>query len=75
MNLKVDIQLLYRLIYKFKYIELGISKIFIKTNLLNNFILPSKFPNKTLILFLRKLDISYYLYVDYQSPNNLIIRN
>ena len=65
MNLKVDIQLLYRLIYKFKYIELEIPKIFIKTNLLNNFILPSKFPNKTLILFLRKLDISYYLYVDY----------
>ena len=37
-KLKIDKKLFYRLIYSLKFIKLEIFKIYIKTNLVNNFI-------------------------------------
>lgn len=58
-------QPLYRLIYSLGPIELKILKTYIKTNLANGFIWPSKLPPSTFILFIEKPDNSLYLYVNY----------
>ncbi len=48
---------------------------YIKNNLANGFIRPSKSPTETLILFDKKPDGSLQLCVDYQGLNNLTIKN
>lgn len=55
--------------------EFKISKTYIKTNLANEFIQPSKSPIDALILFVKKPNGGFYLCVDYQSLNNLTIEN
>ena len=70
-----DKQLLYEPIYNIGLIELEILKTYIKTNLVNNFIWPSKSPAWALILFVRKPNDSLRLYVDYWGLNNLTIKN
>ena len=55
--------------------ELETLKAYIKINLANGFIRPSKSPIGAFILFDRKLDGSFRLCIDYQSLNNLTINN
>ena len=50
-------------------------KAYIKTNRANSFIRPSNSPAGASILFERKLDGFFWLYVDYQSFNKLTIKN
>lgn len=51
-NLESDKQLFYELIYSLKSIELEIFKTYIKNNLANDFIQPSKSSTKAPILFI-----------------------
>ena len=55
--------------------ELKILKAYIKNHLVNYFIRPSKFYIRALIFFDKKPNGSLKLYVNYQSFNNLIIKN
>ena len=50
-------------------------KAYVKNNLANSFIKPSKSPAGAYILLDKKLDGSLRLCVDYQSLNNLTIKN
>ena len=56
-------------------VELETLKTYIETNLANGFIKPSKSLAGTPILFDRKSDGFLRLYVNYQSLNNLMIKN
>ena len=56
-------------------IELEALKTYIKTNLTNGFIWSSKSSARALILFDKKLNRNFYLYVDYWGFNNIIIKN
>ena len=60
-----DWQSSYGPIYSFKPIKLEILKTYIKTNLVNNFIRPSKSLVRALIFFDKKPDRSRQIYVDY----------
>ena len=62
-------------IYSLEPIELKTLKTYIKANLANGFIRPSKFLVKALILFDRKPDRIFRLYVDYWGLNNITIKN
>ena len=62
-------------IYSLRPVELETLKTYIKTNLANGFIRPSKSPAGAPILFIRKRDGSLWLCVDYQGLNNLTIKN
>ena len=55
--------------------ELEILKVYIKTNLANDFIKPFKSPTEALIFFDYKSNRSFCLYVDYCGLNNLTIKN
>ncbi len=68
-------QLPYGLICSFRPVELEILKNYIKTNLANGFIRPSKSPTGVSIFFDKKLNGSLRLCVDYQGLNNLSIKN
>ena len=74
-KLENDKQPLFRPIYSLGPIELKILKTYIKTNLANGFIQPSKFSVGMPILFNKKLDGSLEFCVDYCSFNNLTIKN
>lgn len=74
-NLKLDKQLLYKLIYNLKLIELEISKIYIKFDLVNEFIRLFKFFIKAFIFFVRKFNKNSHLYINYWSLNNVTIKN
>lgn len=74
-NLELGKQPFYRPIYSSMPIELKIFKTYIKTNIANSFICPSKSSVKTLIFFIQKSNGSFYLCIDYQDPNNLTIKN
>ena len=63
------------LIYSLGPVELEILKTYIKTNLANGFIRPSKSPAGAPILFDRKPDGSLRLCVDYRGLNNITIKN
>ena len=65
----------YRLIYSLDLIELEILKTFIETHLKSGFIWPSKSPASVSILFNKKPDYSFHLYIDYRDLNNLTIKN
>ncbi len=62
-------------IYSLGPIELEILKAYIENNLANGFIWPSKSPAGALIFFDKKPDGNLRLCVDYQSHNNLTIKN
>lgn len=51
-------------IYRLKPMELEILKVYIKTNLVNGFIKPSKSLADTIIFFVKKLNNSLWLYID-----------
>ena len=68
-------QLLFWHIYSLGQLELEMLKTYIKINLANGFIRPSKSPASIPILFDRKLDGSLRLCVDYQDLNNITIKN
>ena len=65
----------FRPIYSLGQVELETLKIYIKTNLANGFIWPSKSPAGAPILFNRKPDRSLRLCVDYRGFNNITIKN
>ena len=62
-------------IYSLGPVELETLKTYIKINLANGFISPSKSPAGALILFNRKPDGSLRLCVDYRGLNNITIKN
>ena len=62
-------------IYSLGPVELETLKTYIKTNLANSFIRPSKSPAGAPILFDRKPDGSLRLCVDYRGLNNITIKN
>ena len=62
-------------IYSLGLVELETLKTYIKTNLANGFIRPSKSPAGAHILFNRKPDGSLRLCVDYRGLNNITIKN
>ena len=62
-------------IYSLGPIKLETLKTYIKINLANGFIRPSKSPAGVPIFFNRKLDRSFCLCVDYWSLNNITIKN
>ena len=64
-ELKEGKQPLFRSIYSLELVELETLKTYIKTNLANNFIQPSKSPARTPILFNRKPNKNFCLCVDY----------
>ncbi len=66
---------LYSPIYNLRPVELKTLKAYIKNNLANGFIRPSKSPVGAPIFFDKKPDGSLRLYVDYQGLNNLTIKN
>ena len=62
-------------IYSLEPVELETLKTYIKTNLANGFIRPSKSRVKALIFFDRKPDGSLRFCVDYQGLNKITIKN
>ena len=62
-------------IYSLRPVELETLKIYIKTHLKTGFIWPSKSLIGASILFDKKLDSNFYLYIDYWGFNNFIIKN
>ena len=68
-------QSLYGPIYSLGLVELGTLKAYIETNLANGFIRLSKSSTGAPILFDWKSDGFFQLCVNYQSLNNLIIKN
>ena len=65
----------YEPIYSLRPVELETLKAYIKTNLANGFIKPSKSPAGASILFNRKSDGFFRLCVNYRGLNNLTIKN
>ena len=51
------------------------TKTNIETNLVNCFIRPFKSPAGTPILFIRKINVNFWLCIDYQGLNNLTMKN
>ena len=62
-------------IYNLKSIKFKTLKIYITTNLVNRLIYLLKFFADTFTFFDWKLNNSFRLYLNYQSLNNLIIKN
>ena len=62
-------------IHSLELVEFETLKTYIKTILANSFIRPFKSPTGVLILFNKKLDRSFRLYVNYWNFNNIIIKN
>ena len=65
----------YRPIYSLKPREFENLKTYIKTHLIIRFIRPSKFSANASILFDKKPDGSFRLFVNYRGLNNLTIKN
>ena len=65
----------YGSIYSLRSVELETLKAYIETNLANGFIRPSKSLTGAPILFDRKSNGSFRLYVNYRGLNNLTIKN
>ena len=68
-------QPLYGPIYSLKLVELETLKIYIKTYFKTRFIQLSKSLAGAFILFNKKPNRSFHLYIDYQGHNNLTIKN
>ena len=67
-------QLPYRLIYSLSPVELETLKTYIETYLKTGFIQPFKSSAGASILFDKKPDSSFRLYIDYRDLNNLTIK-
>lgn len=65
----------YELIYNLDQIELKTLKIYIKTNIFNNFIMVYKSPIGISILFVNKFNSSLLFYVNYEGLNSRTIKN
>ena len=65
----------YKPIYTFNPVELETLKSYIETHLKTRFIWPFESPVGDPILFHKKHNGSFYLYVNYQGLNNLTIKN
>ena len=74
-KLEEDKQPLFGPIYSLGLVELETFKTYIKTNLANGFIQPSKSPAGALILINWKLDKSLRFCMDYRGLNNITIKN
>lgn len=68
-------QAFYWPIYALSSVELETLKIYIKTYLRTEFIQPSKSPIGASILFDKKTNGNFYLFVNYQSLKNLTMKN
>ena len=68
-------QLFYSPIYCIRLVIIKMLKICIKTNLAKSFIWSLKLLANIFIFFVRKLNSTFYLYVDYCNFNNLTIKN
>ena len=68
-------QPLYGPIYALSPVELEVLKAYIKTYSKTGFICPFKSPASAFIFFDTKPNCSFHLCVDYQSLNNLTIKN
>ena len=64
-----------RLIYSLGLVKFEMFKTYIKINLANDFIQPSKSPAGISLLFIRMSDDSLHLCVNYWGLNNLTIKN
>lgn len=65
----------YKPIYSLELVELKILKTYMKTNLANSFIRPFRLSVRALIFFVYKHNKSLQLCINYQSLNNLTIKN
>lgn len=65
----------FRFIYSLDSVNLEMLKIYIKINLINNFIQLFKYFTNASILFDQKLYKSHCFYIDYQGFNNFTIKN
>ena len=74
-KLEKDKQPLFKPIYSLGPVKLEILKMYIKTNLANDFIRPFKSPAKAPILFDQKLNRSLRFCVDFWGLNNITIKN
>lgn len=74
-NVELDKQLSYSLIYSLRLVKLEILKTYIKIILANIIIWLFKSLVKAFILFMQKLDCNFCIYIGSQSLNNLIIKN
>ena len=74
-KLEEDKQLLFGLIYSLGPVELVTLKTYIKINLVNGFIWPSKSSTRAPILFDKKSNKSFRLYIDYRGFHNITIKN
>ena len=74
-DLKKGKQPLYEPIYSLRTVELETWKIYIETNLANDFICPLKSPVGPRILFNKKPNGSLWLCIDYWDLNNITIKN
>ena len=74
-KLEEDKQLPFGPIYSLEPVKLETLKTYIKTNLANSFIRPSKSLAGAPILFNKKPDRSFRLYVNYWDFNNITIQN
>lgn len=73
-DLKPDKQPVYNSIYSLRLLEQKILKTYIEINQAKDFISLFKLITEVSVLFIQKLDSSFYLYIDYQGQNNLIIK-
>lgn len=74
-KLEDDKQLFHRPIYSLGVVKLETLKTYIESHLKTGFIWSSKSLVGTLILFNKKLDNSFCLYIDYPGLNKLFIKN
>lgn len=70
-----EYQLLYMPIFNLRLEELETIKSYIKTNLANGFIRSLRSPIYVSILFIKKLDDSFWLCINYHGLNNLTMKN
>lgn len=74
-NLKLGNQSTYGPIFSLGSIKLETLKTYIEAYLANGFIQPFNFLIEAHIFFVQKYNKSFYLYVNYRSLYNLIIKN
>lgn len=74
-KLKKGKYLFYGYIYRLEPVEFMILKTYIKTNLVNNFIRPTKLLIQAFIFFLQKSNNNFCLYINSCKLNNSTIKN
>jgi len=74
-DLEPGFNILYGQIYNFSDVELKPLKAYTETHLANGFIQRSSSPMAALIIFVKKMDGSLQLCVDYQALNRATVKN